>query len=261
MVKLLKTKSGREHAVKRPSRRIHVRQFVLVICILTTVAQGAESDIAGVTLVFGEDSAGENALTTTMFVNKSFMHISDDAFPEDFILFDRKKQTINIVTTSERTIFVIRKKAIKIAPPLEMNFKETLQVSSDRPTVENRKVSHYTYTTNGKLCYEAAVLPADFLTEASRAMYEFKQVMAGEHATTLGDIPESMITACDIAQNIFHAGAHLTHGVPVRVWTPQGYQRYLKNYQTQSTLPASAFFLPVGYERFSVGDILNEDNN
>jgi hypothetical protein len=230
----------------------------LLLLLSCASVQAAGQDIQGVSLTFVESQNGQGAITTTMFANKDFLHIRDDINPEDFILLDRKKQQIQIVTRSEKTVFVISAKPITQSSPMALGFKEAKIEDTVLPEIEDRAVTHYRYTTNGQLCYEAAVLPPDFLREAAQAMYEFKKIMAGEHATTLDSIPADMINACDLAQNVFHAGAHLQHGVPVRVWTPQGYQRFLKGYELQSSLPISALLPPLEFERFSVGDILND---
>jgi hypothetical protein len=59
-------------------------------------------------LVFSErEEAGTPLFRSRMYVNDKYLYINDDRFPDDFLLFDREKQTIYSVTHSNKTIFVI----------------------------------------------------------------------------------------------------------------------------------------------------------
>lgn len=231
------------------------------LCLLVVNANAADDAIPGTILDYVEKSEDLSPVTTHFIANKDYLHISDDINPDDFILFKRSEQTIYVVTKSEKTVFVIKSKPVSVTMPIKLTFKEKPQDSARLPKVDGRQVTHYRYSANGEHCYDAAVLPGDFLPDVYQAMYEFKQVMAGEHATSMNGIPGSMINACDISLNIYHAGEYLKHGLPVQEWAPGGYQRYLKNYHLEATAPVSTFNLPEDYERYSVGDVLEKNAN
>ena len=214
----------------------------------------ADDQVSGVRLVYEEDTGDGIPITTRVFVTPEYVHISDSLSDQGFILFDRRDRTIYNVTPSDRTIFVIKHKPVNIEPPLPINFQEELQASTDYPKLAGHDVRHYRYFTSAGHCYDAIVFADDFLSQATTAMYEFSQVLAGEHAVTVNTIPESMLDACDLARNVFHVGEYYKHGALLREWTQTGYVRYLKNFQTDASLPRSAFTLPAGYERYSISD-------
>lgn len=208
-------------------------------------------------LLWIENEAGNpQAFNSRMFVNKHFMYISDERSPSDYILFDRHEQTIYNVTSSDKSIFVIRSKPVTIEAPMEIDYQEESQPSGAIPKIQGRQASHYRYIANGAHCYDAVSLPEDFLSEVVAAMKEFRLVLAGEHATTLNSMPKDMLDACDLALNIFEPTRHLAHGLPIREWDRKGYQRFLKDYQTDVVAREGMLALPEGFVQYSVGDIL-----
>lgn len=242
-------------------RSVLLKRLLLVMGLLLVALEvpAAETSLRGITLVYTEQDATGESTTTRYFVNRDYLHIRESLSPRDFILFDRKQQTIYIVTNSEKTIFVIGPKPVSISPPIPLGFTETLDDGQTLPRIAGQEVHQYRFTANGELCYLAAVMTGETLADAARALFEFKQVMAGEHATTVGNIPPSMLNACDLALNVFHAGQHLKHGVPVRESGAGAAPRYLQDFQLDGSLLAADIQLPVDYQRFSIGDNLIEN--
>lgn len=208
-------------------------------------------------LLWIENEAGDpQAFNSRMFVNTHYMYYSDERTPSDYILFDRDEQTIYNVTSSDKTIFVIRPKPVDVKAPIAINYQEEAQPSGAIPKIDGRQASHYRYTANGAHCYDAVALPEDFLPDVVSAMKEFRQVLAGEHATTLNSMPADVLDACDLALNIFEPTRHLQHGLPIREWDRKGYQRFLQNYQHNVVAKEGMLTLPAEFKRYSVGDIL-----
>lgn len=210
----------------------------------------------GVLLMMREREQGSETFSTRIFVNEGYLHMSDERMPADYILFNRKKKTIYNVNQSDKTILVIRNKPVEIESPLVLEYEEESQPSSAIPKINGRQATHYRYTANGKHCYDAVAMPKEFMPDVVAAMREFRLVLAGEHATTIGHTPKDLLDACDLSINIFHATQHMEHGLPIREWDRQGYQRFMKDYEEGVEVPEGMFDLPKDFERYSIGDVL-----
>jgi outer membrane lipoprotein-sorting protein len=224
----------------------------------TSETEAAEEDkaVTGTLLIYVEQEAGAGSFTTRMYVTEDYLHISDSLSPANFILFNRKEQTIYNVTQDDHTIFVIRPKAVSVAPPIEINYREESQPSSAIPKIDGRQATHYRYFANDTHCYDTVALPEDFMPDVVSALREFRTVLAGEHATTVNSMPADTQDACDLALNIFEATRHMAHGLPIREWDRKGYQRFMKDYHTEVEAPEGIFVLPADFKRYSVGDVL-----
>jgi len=207
-------------------------------------------------LIMMESNEGTATFTTRIFVNEGYLHMSDNRSPADYMLFNRKEKTIYNVTSEDKTILVIRDKPVNVDSPIELNYQEVSQPSSAIPKINGKQATHYQYSANGKHCYDAVVMPKDFMPDVLSAMREFREVLAGEHATTVDRTPKELLDACDLSVNIFHATQHMDHGLPIREWDRHGYQRFLKDYRENMEASEGTFDLPKDFERYSVGDVL-----
>ncbi len=214
--------------------------------------------LAGFALLYVEKEAGTKRLfTTRVFVNRNFMQMSDSRSPMDYILFDRKKQVIYSVNSEDETVFEIHKKSIDIDSPIALNYVETSQPSSAIPKIEGRSATHFSYTANGKKCYDAVVTHKSFMPDVRKAMMDFRSILAAEHASTLGNTPIDMLDACDLAVNVFDANRHFEQGLPIREWGNGGYQRFLKDYQVDMRVNQEALTLPKNYRHYSLDEPLS----
>ena len=213
-------------------------------------------DAPGTLLIMVEREAGSESFSSRLFVNEGYLHISDARSPADFILFNRREKTIYNVSHDDKTIMVIRNKAVKIDSPIELDYQEESQPSSAIPKIDGRQATHYRFMANGKHCYDAVVMPEDFMPDVLAAMREFRMVLAGEHATTVDRTPRDLLDACDLSLNIFHATRHMDHGLPIREWDRKGYQRFMRDYRTDLLASEDTFDLPKDFKRYSVGDVL-----
>jgi hypothetical protein len=239
------------------------RLFVAIIIagsvlLASCASQGQKSEEetpGGVVLLFSVKEAGTDFYQSRMYVDENVMLTRDSRSKNDYLLFDRKKRTIYSVSSGDETIFVITPKDIVVDSPLELDYRERSQPSAAIPQVQEMQATHYRYDANGEHCYDAVALPEDFLPEVVQAMREFRTVLAGEHASTVGNIPRDMLDACDLSVNIFHATKHLEHGLPIREWDQRGYQRFLVKYKKGAIIEAKDYALPEHYRRYSISDM------
>lgn len=213
----------------------------------------------GTLLIMMESNEGEPTFTTRIFVNEGYMHMSDNRSPSDYMLFNRKEKTIYNVTSEDKTILVIKDKPVNVESPLELDYQGESQPSSAIPNIDGRSATHYKFMANGKHCYDAVVMPKDFMPDVLAALRDFREVLAGEHATTVDRTPKELLDACDLSVNIFHATQHMDNGLPIREWDRHGYQRFLKDYRENLEPAEGTFNLPKDFERYSIGDILVAD--
>jgi len=212
----------------------------------------------GTLFIFMERSEGAEPFTTRLFINEGYLHMSDTRSPADYMIFNRKERTIYNVTVEDKTILVIRNKPVNIESPIPLDYQEQSQPSGAIPKIDGKRATHYKYTANGEHCYDAVVMPKDFMPDVLAAMREFREVLAGEHATTVLRTPKELLDACDLSLNIFHTNKHLDHGLPIREWDRHGYQRFLKDYHENLEAAVGTFDLPHDFERYSIGDVLAE---
>lgn len=222
----------------------------------TAKTEAELKDAPGTLLIMMEREQDSPPFTTRIFVNEGYLHMSDARSPSDYVLFNRKEKTIYNVNHDDKTILVIRNKPVKIKSPLALDYQEESQPSAAIPKINGKQATHYKYIANGKHCYDAVVMPKDFMPDVVAAMRDFRLVLAGEHATTVDRTPKSLLDACDLSLNIFHATKHMEHGLPIREWDGQGYQRFLKDYRTDVQAEEGSFDLPKDFVRYSIGDVL-----
>ncbi|WP_455375454.1 hypothetical protein [Kaarinaea lacus] len=208
----------------------------------------------GVLLTYSErERAGTPLFKSQMFVNKNYLYISDERSPDDFLLFNRANKTIYSVTHANKTVFVIKPKEVKGAPPIKIDYVAKSQPSSAIPKVSGRIATHYQYSANGSQCYDAVTLEKSFLNEVVGVIKEYRQVLAGEHASTVHSMPMDTHDACDLALNIYHATQHLDTGLPMREWDQKGFLKFMINYQRNYKMDVAKFEIPKDYNEFSVG--------
>ena len=224
----------------------------LVAC--SSNAKKTDNKDIGVLLNYSERDENKNTYLVNIFINSQYMHISKDNAKNDYILFDRKKRAIYNVNSEDKTIFVMKHREVTIKPPLEIHYETISKPSAAIPKVQGNTATHYRYEVNGKHCYDSVSMEITFMPDAVKAMKEFRNVLAGEHAKSVNSIPNDMLDACDLALNVFYPSKHLDSGLPMREWDRKGYRRFLIQYKFDYTLPKESLSLPAGYEKYSVGE-------
>ena len=241
----------------------NITSVVTVVLLVSMVAcstsskktSGSEADKdLGVFLTYSERDENKNNYLVSIFINSQFMHMSDDHSKNDYVLFDRKKREIYNVNSEDKTILVIKSRAVTVKPPLDIQYKIISKPSAAIPQVQGNTATHYRFEVNGKQCYDAVSMELTFMPDALKAMKEYRNVLAGEHAKTVNNIPKDMLDACDLALNVFYPNKYLDNGLPMREWDRKGYRRFLVQYKFNYKLPEENLTLPDGYEKYSIGE-------
>jgi hypothetical protein len=207
----------------------------------------------GVSLLYAEKEAGSPENGLRMFVNTEFMRIDDLSAPNDFILFDRKKRTIYNVIAAEKSASVISPRPVTAAPPIPIKYTEEKHESAAVTRgAENTKGYYYKFFANGAACYNV-VVAENYLPDVVKAFEEFRTTLAGEHATSLGNLPPDRLDACDLALNIFYPTYHLQFGFPVREWDDKGYSKFLREAQHGVVIDPAMLTIPTDYARYPFG--------
>lgn len=224
-------------------------------CAIETVAPenevGNRSNI-GVMMYYSEKEPGVEPNTIAIFVNEGFIRIDDSSMRDNFILFDRKSRYIYNVVGSDKSISLITPKPVVVKPPIPIEYTDDKQESAAVPRGSDSRGYHYKFTANGKPCYNV-VVAENYLPDVVAAFTEFRTVLAGEHATSIGNTPLEQHDACDLALNIFDPVRHLRYGFPVREWNDKGYSKFLLDVRPGMSVEKQFLVLPASYTRHAFG--------
>ena len=233
-----------------------VGAFGIASCATDPTHSGEETidqSKVGVSLLYAEKEADSPESGIRMYVNAEFLRIDDQSVPNDFILFDRKKRTIYNVIGADKSVSVISPMPVTVVSPIPIAFTEEKHESAAVTRgAESSKGYYYKFFANGVACYNV-VVAENYLPDVVKAFGEFRTVLAGEHATALGNLPPDRLNACDLALNIFYPVRHLQFGFPVREWDDKGYSKFLRDVQTSVVIDPVMLTIPAGYARYPFG--------
>lgn len=210
-----------------------------------------KDSIPGTVLIFHEKEPDNEGHRVVFFVNPDIMRINDWQEVDDFILFDRKTQTIYNVVKKDATILMIKPRPVDIKSPLAYEIREEKQKSAAAASANGNDAFHYKYMIGDRECYNAVSLDG-YQEDVVAALKEFRTVLAGEHAKTIGSTPVEMLDACDLAMNIFEPTRYIEKGFPLREWDSKGYQRFLVDVRNNVVSAPELMVLPETYQRYEI---------
>lgn len=226
--------------------------FVLFCVSTWALPVLAGSQIATV-LYFVESERGMNPHATRMLVTPGFVRIDDGNDNTDFLLFDRAGGTIYTTNSVDQRILVINRQ------PVTLQAAEVFKNRSERdeqayPSISGHKVVHYRLFTNEQLCFEIYAAKA-LLPAVERALREFHKVLAGEQALLAQRRPQSALSACELANDVFLPSRYLDYGFPIWQQDMRGARRRLVDYKIDVKVEPHLFKLPQHYMRFSIDEL------
>ncbi|GAB6040265.1 hypothetical protein [Endothiovibrio diazotrophicus] len=184
-------------------------------------------------------------------VDADWLRIDEGAWSPQYILLDRRQGAIYSVDDEAESIMVIERRAVETPSPLALAYRVEAEPQLAYGVAGIAGEGHQV-TVDGQRCQTVASLPG-LLPEATRALAEYRTLLAGEHARTVGAIPPELLDGCDLALNIYHAADHLQWGMPLEVWEVRGYRQQLIDFETGFAPEPQWHALPEGYSRFSPG--------
>lgn len=219
-----------------------------------TVTEQAQQKPPGIMLRYKIDERGVDPYETTIVISNDFIRVDDDDNPRNFVLVDRKKEVVYSVADENDAILVVNKMPVEIEAPMDIKLGEQRIEEENVPRINGKPTLQYVFEANGKVCYQVVVAEG-LLPEATKALAEYLEILAGQHASTLQHVPADQVTACDLSMHILHPGRHLKHGLPIREWDGQSYRRQLIEFEEDYEVPAGIFELPEDFGRFTIQDM------
>lgn len=233
------------------------RRPVLFSLLIALAALGACTESpapeAATVLYFVDREEGAEPYRTRMIVTERFLRIDDGTATGDYLLYDRRTRTISSVVPADSRILIIAPKAVELDPPAEFRH-EIVRDRARFPAIGGHPVTHYRLLTNGKQCYDLYAAEG-LLPEATAALAEYREALAGEQAAVVPQMPKEMISGCDLANHVFLPARHLAHGLPVRYTDMTGRTSELVDFQTGVEVDPALFELPGSYRRITLEEM------
>jgi hypothetical protein len=203
-------------------------------------------------LSFTESSPDGN-YPVRMLVNDKFLRIEDGDTHDGFIVFNRAERTIYSVNHSGKSTLVLHERPVTLSAPKKFEHKverkkETL------PPIDGKTVTHFRLYTNSERCFDVYAAEG-LLPEAVAALSEYQETLAGEQATMQANMPVSMQSACDLADQVLLPARYLAHGFPVRQVNRAGVTRQLVGYKRDVPVEKGIFDLPKDYKQITTSKL------
>lgn len=208
-------------------------------------------------LLYAVSEPGIEPYQSRIIVNDDFIRLDENKDDNNFVLVDRKDKIVYSVAEDNTSILVVKQRPVTIASPVVLNLSFDKNTDKAAPKIDGHVVSLYVFKVNDKACNEATIADS-LLPRATKALSEYRIILAGQHASTLGSTPADLRNACDMASHIFHPARHLQYGLPVQEWDLQtGYRRSLVDFDDDWQAKPELFILPKEFERFSIDSMQN----
>ncbi len=203
-------------------------------------------------ILFQDQETDIKPYLTRIIVTDDFMRSDDGTADSDFVLFDRKTQTVYSVAHSEHTILVVHAKPVETQSPIKLKLDARRIEHVNAPKIGGKSPVQYDLLVNGKVCRHVIAVPG-LLPVALEALREFRRTLSGQHAENIPKTPVDMLNPCFLADDVFNPGRELQYGFPLRQWGEDGKKRALMDYKTDFHADPKLFVLPKGYQREEIG--------
>lgn len=211
--------------------------------LLCLVAAGTldASDAPGsaptmITLRYVDQDPGDPSYPTRILVTPDFLRMDAGEDGGDFVLLDRRQRQVINVMRDSRLAMVF---TTGILPDRPVAWKSELR--SEPAAAGTRRFS---LTVNGVVCSEGIVAPR-LAPDAAQAMMELKAVLAATQYRVWKDSPVDMQHDCDLANEVWEAGALLELGLPLEARDFNGRTRRFES-QTREPAQPGLFRVPEG---------------
>ncbi len=191
---------------------------------------------------------GIESYQSRLLVTDRFLRMDDGQDQDDFILFDLQTQQIHSVN-HETQLHIKLKPAPARQVEFQLDYQVTMKPLQDAPAVAGQQPTEYQFFANGQLC-KLSINASDLLPRATRALAQYEQQIAERNKLSIEQVPESVKTACYLANNVLHSVDYLQGGFPLMVMDHKGRQKRLLEF-SEVKKPAAIFSLPDNYRQYS----------
>lgn len=229
-----------------------IRGTLLAVALAASVGAAAQP---AALLVYQLAEPGLTPYPSRVVVSEQWLRMDDGADGGDFVLFDRAQRRVHAVSHGERTVLEIGARPVTAEPPIPLERSEEL-VSADTPPppLAGREPVRYRLHANGERCLDLVAVPG-LLEQATAALGEYQQALAGEHARLLPYLPADQFRPCDLALNIFAPRWPYRFGLPILSHDDQGRSRLLLTFDAAFDAPDELFTLPAGYRHYGPEEV------
>lgn len=228
-----------------------MHKFVVALMLLGLSGGVSAGQVSAVVLSFLENEQGTDAYRTRTIVTDRYIRMDDGEDSGDYLIFDREKNFISSVTHEDETVFEIPFREVDSqTAPMEFRRRESLMPDNSAPPVGGQVPQSMQLYVNDKRCYEAVVVPGLF-DDVVEGLRSFKQVLAGEQAKILAQLPYEAMDGCDLALHTFYPQWSLSSGLAIQEWDESLQKgRMLIDMQADVALDSNLFELPDHYKRY-----------
>ncbi|MCU7932774.1 MAG: hypothetical protein KZQ90_18405 [Candidatus Thiodiazotropha sp. (ex Codakia rugifera)] len=221
-----------------------LRLSILLLASLPVMASDQLADV----LVYSVHEAGGEAVVSRLLITPTMLRIDQGKQDDDYILYDKRAETIYSVTPDEQSILVIHPDRAKRQIPGDMKLSIEQLSDVNAPNVGGSKPEHWRMTVNGEICQEAILAPG--LMSRSLVLYgDYLTLLANQHFVSLDAIPVEYRAPCEDAVHVFVPTVFLDKGLPIRKWDKGGNQERLVEFSSNQSVSADYFVLPADYQQ------------
>lgn len=205
-------------------------------------------------LLYDVNEPGTEPYQSRIIVNDAFIRLDENDDGNDFVLVDRKQKIVYSVSSDNDAILVVNNHPVEMTAPMEFRLSMDKKADDNAPQIDGKDVVQYVFRVNGQACNNAMIAEG-LLMNVTEALSEYRHILAGQHASTLKNVPADVRNACDMASHIFHPDRHLQFGLPVQESDYSGYKRSLVDFNDDWAADPKLFILPAAFGRFSIDDL------
>lgn len=224
-----------------------IKPYILLLLIISTVHTQVQAELPGTVFLYEEMEPGTERFPVRYLVSTNFLRVDNGQKSDDFILFDRDKNTVYSINHTDQTILVIEPHPWTLIS-FDFNREEQQRVLEQAPRLFDQVVHNYQLLANGETCAEFQLVPNVFETEL-QLFKAYQLVLSGQQVKSVDNTPAEMQTPCFLIDQIYNTGRQYELGLPVQEWHSRGYVRILKDFKRHD-LDDDLFVLPGAYTRY-----------
>jgi hypothetical protein len=203
-----------------------------LLALAAGLAQAADMSVVR----YIDQDPGDPPYATRILVTADFMRMDSGEDDGDFILLDRRKQTVINVMRGNQLALVFTPGELPARPA---GWKPRLDVQSGAPGTQR-----FSLVVNGMACSEG-VAARVAAPDVARAMAELKAVLAATQYRVWQATPPELQHDCDLANQVWESGITLKLGLPLEEREFSGRTRQFEYHSSQPDRP-ELFRVPEG---------------